>query len=141
MNRSLIILTMGVVGVMLGTAGLVCYIHKNPPAAEIVLNSDEEMREFLSEYDKTAKDEPPVKLEITLPKECNTSVFGTYCDIQKEQSLPLAEHFGEEVVMWTYTLNDLPTMRAELICTKDGLLVGAMRYDCINFHRMYPIIT
>lgn len=141
MNRSLIILTMGVVGVMLGSAGFVRYIHKNPPAAEIVLNSDEEMRRFLSEYGKTSKDEPPLRLEITLPTECGTSVFGTYCDIQKEQSLPLSEHFGEEVVMWTYTLNDLPTMRAELICTKDGLLVGAMRYDCINFDHMYPIIT
>ena len=85
MNRSLIILAMGVVGVMLGSAGLVRYIHKNPPAAEIVLNSDEEMRRFLSEYGKTSKDEPPLRLEITLPTECGTSVFGAYCDVQKEQ--------------------------------------------------------
>lgn len=141
MNRSFIILTMGVVGVMLGAAGLVRYIHTNPPAAEIVLNSDEARRKFLSEHGKTTKDEPPVELEITLPTGGDTSVFGTYCDIQQEQSLPLAKHFGENAVMWTYTLNDSPTVRAELICTKDGLLVGAMSYDCTNFHRMYPIIT
>lgn len=141
MNRSFIILTMGVAGVFLGVVGLVRYIHMNPPAAEILLNSDEARRDFLSECGQIPKDEPPAQLEITLPASGDSSVFGTYCTLQSEQQLPLSDHFGEEAVMWTYTLEASPTARAELICTPDGLLLGAMGYDCKSFHRMYPLIT
>lgn len=141
MNRSLVILTMGIVGVISGAAGLFHYIRSNPPATEIILSSDSEMRSFLSECGHPPKNEPPLQQEITLPASSDSSVFGTYCALQSEQNLPLSQHFGENAIVWTYAVDGLPTARAELICTKDGLLVGAMYYDRLNFHRMYPVIT
>lgn len=141
MNRSLVILAMGIVGVISGAAGLFHYIRSNPPAAEIILSSDSEMRSFLSEYGHNPKNELPSQQEITLPASSDSSVFGTYCALQSEQKLPLSQHFGENAIVWTYTVEGLPTTRAELICTKDGLLIGAMCYDRLNFHRMYPVIT
>jgi hypothetical protein len=140
MNRSLIILTMGIAGVGLGIFGLVRYIDQNPQPAEILLVSDEARRDILAEYGCTTKEVPPEQQDIILPTGGDMSVYGDYCALQQEQQLPLSDHFGEEAVMWTYTLEDSPYSRAEIICTPDGLLLGLMRYDNRSFHRMYPII-
>lgn len=141
MNRSLIILTMGVAGVGIGMFGLVRYINQNPPLEEIFLVSDEERRDFLAGYGYMSKEVPPAQQDITLPASGDMSVFGDYCNLQQEQKLPLSDHFGENAVVWTYTLEDSPSSRAEIICTPDGLLLGLMRYDSKSFHHMYPIIT
>lgn len=140
MNRSMIILTMGIAGVGLGIFGLVRYIDQNPQPAEILLSSDEARRALLAEYGCTTKETPPNQQDIILPTGGDTSVFGDYCALQKEQNLPLSDHFGEEAVIWTYTLDNSPSLRAEIICTPDGLLLGLMRYDNKSFNYMYPII-
>lgn len=140
MNRSLIIITMGISGVIIGIAGLVRYIKENPPALDILLNGDEARRHFLSECGRAANEEPPAQLEITLPASGGSSVFRAYCDIQSKQRLPLSEHFSETAVVWTYTLECAPTARAELVCTPEGVLIGAMYYDCTSFENMYPLI-
>ncbi len=141
MNRSLIILTMGIAGVGLGVFGLVRYIDRMPQTEEILLMSDDERRGFLSGYGCIAKEEPPVQQDIILPASGNSSVFGDYCALQNDQKLPLSEHFGEKAVVWTYTLEGASAEHAEIICTPDGLLLGLMKYDSKNFYRMYPIIT
>lgn len=140
MNRSLVILAMGIAGAVIGTAGLLCYASGADDFRELMLCSDSERRSYISECGKNPCEEPPAQMKITLPAGGDSAVFGEYCALQTGQGLPLSEHFGEEAVVYTYSLpDDESAGRAELICTPEGLLLGAMYYSCREFYRMYPL--
>lgn len=141
MNRSLIILAAGAAGVILGAAGLISYVRSCPVYSEIILKDDADKRSFLRQWGINVKNEPPEKLEITLPAGGDSMIFGEYCRLQSSQHLPLSEHFGENADVWTFAADSSPAARIQLICTKDGLLIGAMRYDCTGFDRIYSVIT
>lgn len=141
MNRSLIILAAGAAGVILGTAGLISYVRSHPEYSEIILRDDSDKRNFLQNCGILLKREPPEKLEITLPAGGDSVIFGKYCILQSKQQLPISEHFGESAEVWTYAAESSPSARVQLICTKDGLLIGAMHYECNSFDRMYSVIS
>ncbi|MDD6268632.1 MAG: DUF4830 domain-containing protein [Oscillospiraceae bacterium] len=140
MKRSLAILIAGTAGAIAGAAWLINFTAENPPSYEILLNGDAAMRQFLAEYGCEPNEEPPAQHEITLPASGDSTVFSAYCRLQEQQKLPLEEHFGQEAVKWTYSLDSSSGARAELICTPEGILLGAMRYDCRRFDLMYPVI-
>ncbi|MBQ8515490.1 MAG: DUF4830 domain-containing protein [Ruminococcus sp.] len=142
MNHSRLILFLGCTGAILGTAGLLLYTARtHSPVQELILDSDAARRSFLSECGRNAAETPPVQSELTLPEGGTSDIYEAYCALQDTQQLPLLDHAGQKAVRWTYTLSQDPSYRAELICTPEGLLLGAMYYDCTRFDRMYPILT
>ncbi|MGN0592376.1 MAG: DUF4830 domain-containing protein [Ruminococcus sp.] len=142
MNHSKLILLLGCTGVLIGTGGLLIYAaHHHQPMQELYLKDDSERRSYLAQWGHTAAEEPPVQSEAILPEGGTSSVYETYCALQEAQHLPLSQYAGQEAVIWTYTLTCSASARAELICTPDGLLLGAMCYDCTRFDRMYALIT
>ncbi len=141
-SGSIFILVLGCAGFILGLWGLISYTGKQEEYTQILLTSDESRRQCLAEFGQTATDVPPVAQEIRLPEDDTSSqAYDTYCQLQKEQSLPLHEYAGQNAVIWTYTLENCKTHRAELICSPEGLLLGAMCYDCTKPYYMYPLIT
>lgn len=142
MNHSRLILFLGCTGAILGTAGLLLYTARHhSPVQERILETDAQRRSFLSECGYIAAETPPVQSELTLPEDGTSGVYEAYCALQDTQQLPLSEYAGQEAVRWTYTLSQGPSCRAELICSPEGLLLGAICYDCTRFDRMYPILT
>lgn len=141
-NKSKIILLLGCAGVILGAYGLFAYTSQTNLPREILLTSDEARRTFLREYGQPAAETPPDRTEITLPADGNSSkIYAEYCALQAEQQLPTEYYFGESAVVFTYHLSSSETARAELVCTPEGILVGAMCYDRARFEHMYPLIT
>jgi hypothetical protein len=126
-------------GILLGSGGLLWYCHATP-VQEIILTDDPARRQYLTQYGCTPDETPPTSAAITLPESDASTVYAAYLALQKAQQLPLAQYAGTDAVLWTYTLTDDETARAELICTPDGLLLGAMRYDCTRFDRMEPVM-
>lgn len=140
MNRSLVILAMGIAGAVIGTAGLLSYASGADDFREFMLYSDSDRRSFIAECVMQPCEEPPAQMKVVLPAGGDSSVFGEYCRLQEEQQLPLSEHFGEEAVVYTYNIPyEENTGRAELICTPEGLLIGAMYYSSREYYRMYPL--
>ncbi len=142
MNHSKLILLLGCTGVILGTGGLLIYTSRHSqPMQELILSDDAARRSYLAECGQNAAEKPPIQREITLPEGGTSRIYEAYSALQDTQHLPLSEHAGQDAVVWTYTLTTSETARAELICTPDGLLLGAILYDCTRFDRMYPLIT
>ena len=142
MKCSRTILIAGCVGFAAGSWWLVSHINSVPDFSHIVLETEQLQRSCLAEHGQTAAEMPPVKQEIRLPEGGSSSqIYNTYCALQTKQNLPLSEYAGQDAVIWTYTLEGCSTHRAELICTPDGLLLGAMCYDSTQPYYMYPLIT
>lgn len=141
MNKSKFILISGLSGVIIGTFWLCGYVSKNPSDAQIYLRNDADMRTFISQHTETPTESPPTRQEITLPEDGSSKIYETYTLLQDKQHLPISDHAGQKAVLWTYTLSYCPDHRAELICTPEGLLLGAICYDCTRFDLMYPLIT
>ncbi len=141
MNKSKLILTLGLSGIILGVYCLYTCCGKNEESREIILGCDEACRSFLSENGLNATEKPPESVEIVLPSDDSSFIYGAYCTLQREQHLPVSDYFGKEATVYTYALDTSPTARAELVCSKDGLLLGAMYYDRTSFQSMYAVIT
>ncbi|MBQ8724252.1 MAG: DUF4830 domain-containing protein [Oscillospiraceae bacterium] len=141
MNKSKLLILSGAAGAVMGVFWLCSYINNNPPYEEFILTDDQSRRVFIAEYTSEPTKTPPIRQEITLPEDGSSKVYETYGMLQDKQRLPLSDYSGQNAVLWTYTLSGCPTARAELICTPDGLLLGAMCYDCTRFDLMYPLIT
>lgn len=141
MNHSRLILILGCTGAAICTAGLLFYTAHHEPLQEVILTDDAARRSFLAEHGQDAAENPPVQSDVTLPADSTSRIYEAYCTLQDTQRLPLSEYSGQDAVIWTYTLTQSPTCRAELICTPEGLLLGAVCYDCTRFDRMYPLIT
>ncbi len=141
MKSSRIILIVGCIGFAAGSWWLLCHTPAKPEYARITLQNEQLQRDYLAQYGQTTAEEPPVKLEIRLPKGGSSQIYNTYCQLQTTQQLPLSEYEGQNAVVWTYTLEGCSTHRAELICSPDGLLLGAMLYDSTEPYYMYPVIT
>lgn len=141
MNRSVFVLAAGGAGVILGTFLLISFAQSRPVYSEIILQSEKDKRNFLENCGVSLKNEPPDIAYITLPMSSDTKVFGEYCILQSEQNLPLSEHFGEKAEVWTFAAESSACGMVQLICTENGLLVGAMHYDSTSFDRMYSVIT
>ncbi|MBO5226547.1 MAG: DUF4830 domain-containing protein [Ruminococcus sp.] len=141
MNKSKTILIFGAAGVFFGSVLLCRCISLDPPAQSFILTTDILRRDFIAECSLSATELPPTYQEIILPEDGSSEVYESYLLLQDKQRLPLSEYAGQKAVIWTYTLSDNPAYRAELICTPEGLLLGAMCYDCTRFDLMYPMIT
>ncbi len=141
MKKPKLILTLSLCALILG--GYVLYNTARPvsPYAEIILDSEESRRAFLKTCKLSISEMPPDTAEITLPSDDNSIIYARYCTLQEEQSLGVKNHFGKSATVYTYTIADPETARAELVCTEEGLLVGAMYYDRTSFQNMYPLIN
>lgn len=142
MKTSKLLLFSGCAGAVFGIWLLTAYVTQTEPFDQILLETEESRLLILDEYGQTAAEMPPVTQEIRLPEGGSSSqVYDTYCQLQTKQNLPLAEYAGQEAVIRTYTLAGCSTHKAELICSPDGLLLGAMLYDSTEPYYMYPLIT
>lgn len=140
MNRAYIVIAAGAAGAILGIAVLLNYVRSIPRYSEIILQSEQEKRDFLENCGISLKSEPPDVSYITLPLSIDSGVFGEYCQLQSKQNLPLAEHFGEEAQVWTFAESSSLTAKVQLICTNDGLLLGLIGYDSTRYDLMYRVI-
>ncbi len=140
MKKSKLILVLSGCALILG--GYVLYNTTHPVSlySEINLSTEESRRDFLRTCGLSISEMPPDTAEITLPSDDNSIIYAQYCQLQEKQSLGVKNHFGKPAFAYTYTLTDPETARAELVCTEEGVLIGAMYYDRTSFQNMYPLI-
>lgn len=140
MKKPKLIFALSLCALILGGYVLYNTTHPVSPYAELCLENEESRLAFLKTCGLSISEMPPDTAEITLPSDDSSLIYNQYCLLQKKQSLGLENHFGEAATVYTYTLTKPETARAELVCTEEGLLVGAMYYNRTSFQNMYPLI-
>lgn len=93
---------------------------------EIILNTNEERREFLKRFGWETSEEPIEVVEITIPAEFD-EVYKAYNELQKEQGYDLTPYKQQTAKRFTYQIKNYPNVsdevRANLILI-DGKLIG-----------------
>lgn len=141
------ILCLGCIGLLAGAAWQYAHTSADAPQKaalqQILLTSDDQRRNWLahSGFSTDAADSPQCT-EVTLPETASEGIYGAFCALQQQQALPLSVHVGETACLWIYTSSSDPNRQAALLCGKaDGLLYGAMQYDCTCPAEMYPLVV